>query len=152
VFVARIGLFMEKEYLSKGVSGSKVQLEEIQETPENVSAPNDPIHEVQDVIPPDVKALAPRRSMRARHTTKKFTHVTTEQRDILLLDNDEPMNYTEAMIRHDSEEWLGALECKIECMHDNQVWNLVDPIDGVRPIGCKCVFKKKTDKDGNVHI
>jgi hypothetical protein len=26
VFVARNGVFMEKEYLSKGVSGSKVQL------------------------------------------------------------------------------------------------------------------------------
>jgi hypothetical protein len=37
-------------------------------------------------------------------------------------------------------------------MHDNQVWDLVDTIDGVRPIGCKWVFKKKTDKDGNVHI
>jgi hypothetical protein len=29
---------------------------------------------------------------------------------------------------------------------------LVDPIDGVRPIGCKWVFKKKTDKDENIHI
>jgi hypothetical protein len=29
VFVACIGVFMEKEFLSKGVSGSKVQLEEI---------------------------------------------------------------------------------------------------------------------------
>jgi hypothetical protein len=37
-------------------------------------------------------------------------------------------------------------------MHDNQVWNLVDPIDGVRSIGCKWVFKKKADNDGNVHI
>jgi hypothetical protein len=44
------------------------------------------------------------------------------------------------------------MESKIESMHDNQVWNLVDPIDGVRPIGCKWVFKKKTDMDGNVYI
>jgi hypothetical protein len=29
---------------------------------------------------------------------------------------------------------------------------LVDPIDGVIPIGCKWVFKKKKDKDRNVHI
>ena len=29
VFVAHNGVFMEKEFLSKGVSGSKVQLEEI---------------------------------------------------------------------------------------------------------------------------
>jgi hypothetical protein len=43
VFVARNGVFMEKEFLFKGVSGSKVQLEEIQETPKNVSSPTDPI-------------------------------------------------------------------------------------------------------------
>jgi hypothetical protein len=62
------------------------------------------------------------------------------------------MTYTEAMMGPDSEKWPGAMESKIESMHDNQVWNLVDPIDGVRPIGCKWVFKKKMDKDGNVHI
>jgi hypothetical protein len=51
VFVARNGVFMEKEFLSKGVSESKVQLEEIQETPKNISAPTDLIHEVQYVVP-----------------------------------------------------------------------------------------------------
>jgi hypothetical protein len=34
---------MEKEFLSKGVSGSKVQLKEIQEIPKNISAPTDNI-------------------------------------------------------------------------------------------------------------
>ena len=33
-------------------------------------------------------------------------------------------------------------------MSDNQVWNLVDSIAGVRTIGCKWVFKVKTDMDG----
>jgi hypothetical protein len=120
-----------------------VQLEEIQETSKNVSAPTDPIQEVKDVVPPDVEARAPRKSIRARHTTKKFTLLTMEQRDILLLDNDKPMTYTEAMMGPDFEKWLGAMESEIESMHDNQVWNLVDPIDGVRPIGCKWVFKKR---------
>ena len=41
MFVARNGVFLEKEFLSKGVSGSKVQLEEIRETPENVLAPTE---------------------------------------------------------------------------------------------------------------
>jgi hypothetical protein len=41
VFVACNGVFLEKEFLSKGDSGSKVQLEEIQETPENVLAPTE---------------------------------------------------------------------------------------------------------------
>jgi hypothetical protein len=131
VFVAHNGFFMEKEFLSKGVSGSKGQL---QETPKNVSAPIDPIQEVQDVVPPDVEAPAPRRSIRACHATEMFTLLTTEQCDILLLDNDEPMTYTEAMMGPDSEKWLGAMESEIQSIHDNQVWNLVDPIDVVRPI------------------
>jgi hypothetical protein len=89
-------------------------------------------------------------SIRAHHATKKFTLLTTEQRDILLLDNDEPMIYTEAMMGPDSEKWLRAMESEIQSMHDNQGWNLVDPIDGMRPIGCKWIFE--ADKDGNVHI
>jgi hypothetical protein len=62
------------------------------------------------------------------------------------------MTYTEAMIGPDSEKWLGGMESEIQSMHDNQVWNLVDPIDCVRPISCKWVFKKKMDKDGNADI
>jgi len=37
-------------------------------------------------------------------------------------------------------------------MRENQVWNLVDPPDGVRAIECKWIFKKKIDADGKVHI
>jgi hypothetical protein len=62
------------------------------------------------------------------------------------------MTYMKAMMGPNSEIWLGPMECKIQSMHGNQVWNLVDPIDGVRPIGCKWVFKKKTIMDENVHI
>jgi hypothetical protein len=78
VFVTRNVVFMEKEFLSKGVSGSKVQLEEIQETLKNDSAPTNLIQEVQDVIPSDVEAPAPRRSIRACRVTEKFTLLTTE--------------------------------------------------------------------------
>jgi hypothetical protein len=62
------------------------------------------------------------------------------------------VTYTEVMMGPDSNKWLRAMESEIEFMHNNQVWNLVDLIDGVRPIDCKWVFKKKIDKDGNVHI
>jgi hypothetical protein len=108
VIVAHNGAFMEKEFLYKGVSGIKVQLEVIQETPENVSAHTDPIQQVQNVEPPGVEAPAPHRSIRARRTTEKFTLLTTEQCDILLLDNDEPMTYTEGMMRLDYEKWQAS--------------------------------------------
>ena len=94
VFVARNGVLLEKEFLSKGVSGSKVQLEEIWDVPEIVSAPTEPSHDEQEVVKPVVEEPAPRRSVRARRAPKKFTLLTTEQRDVLLLDNDEPKTYT----------------------------------------------------------
>jgi hypothetical protein len=145
-------MVLREKNLSKRVSGSKVRLEEIRETPKNISAPTDPIPEVENIVQLDVEASAPRRSIKAHRATEKFTLLSTKQSDILLLDNDEPMTYTEAMMGPDFEKWLGAMESKIESMHGNQVWNLVHPIDGVRPIGCKWIFKNKIDKDGNVHI
>jgi hypothetical protein len=44
-----------------------------------------------------------------------------KQCDILLLDNDEPMTYAEAIMGSDSEKWLGAMESELQSMHDNKV-------------------------------
>jgi hypothetical protein len=137
---------------TKGFSGSKVQLEEIQETPEIVSVPTEDPRDVQDVAQPIVEAPAPHRSIRARHATDKLNLLITEERHILLMENDEPLTYTEAMMGPDCEKWLEAMESELKSMHDNQDWNLVDQIDGVRPVDCKWIFKKKLDVDGNVHI
>jgi hypothetical protein len=72
----------------------------------------------------------------------------TGESDILLLDNDEPMTYAEAMMDPDIKKWQSAMRSEIDSMHDNQVQNLVDPPDGVKPIECKWVYKKKRDMDG----
>ena len=32
----------------------------------------------------------------------------------------------------------------------NQVWTLVDPLEGIKPIGCKLVFKNKKNMEGKV--
>ena len=87
-----------------------------------------------------------------RRAPQKFTLLTIGQRYILLLNNDDPKTYAEEIMGLDSNKWLGAIKLEIESMHDNQVWNLVDPIDGVRPMECKWIFKKKIDMDGNGHI
>ncbi|KAK8661374.1 hypothetical protein V6N13_090979 [Hibiscus sabdariffa] len=42
------------------------------------------------------------------------------------------------------------MRSEMDSMSDNQVWTLVEPPEGIKPIGCKWVFKKKTDMDGNV--
>ena len=115
--------------------------------PETGSAPTEPSRDKQEVAEPVVEELAPRRSVRARRAPEKFMLLTTGQRDVLLLDNDEAKTYMEAITGPDSEKWLGAMKSEIESMHSNQVGNLVDPIDGVRSVECKWIFKKK-DRHG----
>ena len=72
--------------------------------------------------------------------------------ELLLLDNDEPTTYAEAMADPNSEKWLDVMKSEIESMKENQVSNLIDPPDGVRTIECKWIYKKKKYMDGNVHI
>ena len=38
----------------------------------------------------------------------------------------------------------------MDSMYSNQVWTLVDAPEGVTPIGCKWVYKKKIGVDGQV--
>jgi hypothetical protein len=58
----------------------------------------------------------------------------------------------EAMMDPDFEKWQSAMRSEIDSMSENQVWNLVDQPDGVKPIECKWIYKKKKDMDGNVHV
>ncbi|KAL0427776.1 UNVERIFIED_CONTAM: Retrovirus-related Pol polyprotein from transposon RE2 [Sesamum latifolium] len=65
------------------------------------------------------------------------------------LDND-PKTYGEAMSDIDSDKWLEAIKSEMDSMGSNQVWILVDPPKGIRPVGCKCVYKRKFEADGGV--
>ena len=40
----------------------------------------------------------------------------------------------------------------MEFMKVNDVWTLVDPLEEVKSIGCKWVFKRKKGIDGKVEI
>jgi len=71
---------------------------------------------------------------------------------VFVLEDDEPADYKEAMAGPSSNEWLKAMKSEMESMYENQVWNLVDPPEGVKPIESKWIFKRKTDADGNVTI
>ena len=63
---------------------------------------------------------------------------------------DDPKTYNEAISDIDSEKCLEAMQSEIDSMHSNQVWTLVDPPEGIVPIGCKWIFKRKIGVDENV--
>ena len=72
--------------------------------------------------------------------------------NVLLLDNDEPASYEEAMMSPDSGKWQEAMQSEMESMSENQVWTLVDLPDSRKAVECKWIFKKKTDANGNVTV
>ena len=82
-------------------------------------------------------------------------HITAEG-DTLLSDHtirnlDEPSSYDGAMASPEAAKWQEAMDSEIKSMYDNHVWNLVDHTPGRKTVGCKWIFKKKTDMNGNVH-
>jgi hypothetical protein len=71
---------------------------------------------------------------------------------IILLDNNELVNYEEAMMSPESGKWLEAMKSELRSMSENQVWTLVEPPSDRKAVECKWIFKKKMDADGNVTV
>src|SRR6187399_142451 len=123
IFVAKNGSFLEKEFLSKEVSGRKVELDEVivpspifesstsQEIVPVIPTPiseevDDNDHETSDQV-----SAERRRSTRVRSAPEWYGNPVLE---IMLLDHDEPTNYEEAMMSPDSAKWLEAMKSEMD--------------------------------------
>ncbi|KAK8715759.1 hypothetical protein V6N13_043085 [Hibiscus sabdariffa] len=149
VFVARTGVFLEKEFLSSKMDRRNIELEEVQQ--QQVTEPE--VEQTSQIVEENSTNLETqplRRSMKERHEPRRYGFLVTSHGDVILIDQDEPKTYQEAVSSPDSEKWLEAMRSEMDSMSSNQVWTLVEPPEGIKPIGCKWVFKKKTDMDGNV--
>ena len=158
IFVAKNGSFLEKEFLSKEVSGRKVELDEVvvpslelessssqksvpvMHTPFSEEA-NDDDHEASDQV-----TTEPRRSTRVRFAPEWYENPVLE---VMLLDHDEPTNYEEAMMSPDSAKWLEAMKSEMGSIYENKVWTLVDLPDDRQAIENKWILKRT---DGNVTV
>ncbi|KAK8697972.1 hypothetical protein V6N13_114104 [Hibiscus sabdariffa] len=149
VFVARTGVFLEKEFLTNSGKSRNIELKEVQQQ-QDIEPEVEGISQAVEENPTDLETQPLRRSSRERHEPERYGFLVTTHGDVILVDQDEPKTYEEAVASPDSEKWLGAMRSEMDSMSDNQVWTLVEPPEGIKPIGCKWVFKKKTDMDGNV--
>ena len=59
-------------------------------------------------------------------------------------------NYNEAIKDKDAKIWQNAMMSKMKSMYSNQVWNFVEPPEGIKLIECKWIYKKKRGVDGKV--
>ena len=93
----------------------------------------------------------PRRSSRTSHNPERYGFLIKDNNDVMIVDQSDPTTYQEAMESLDFDKWLGAMKSEMQSMYDNQVRTLIDALEGLKIIGCKWVFKMKTDMDDNVH-
>ncbi|GKC40983.1 retrotransposon protein, putative, ty1-copia subclass [Tanacetum coccineum] len=142
--------------ISKEDNGSKIDLEEIQESIDEepiVNIVTQP--EVVTLVKPDDISLPIRRTSGRVSKPPQFYygfHIKEDKiSDSTLSELDEPANYKEAMASPKAAKWKEAMKSEIQSMYDNQVWNLVDTTPGLKTVGCKWIFKKKTNMDGKVH-
>ena len=110
-FVVKFGVFLEKEFLSKEVSGRKVELDEVtvpaplledSSSQKSVHVTPTPISEEandDDHVTSDQVTTEPRRSTRVRSAPDWYGNPVLE---VMLLDHDESTNYEEVMMSPDS--------------------------------------------------
>ena len=63
---------------------------------------------------------------------------------------DEPSTYKEALQQSDANEWLKAMNEEFQAHEKNNTWSIVDKNNMMNVIGCRWVYKKKKDENGNV--
>ena len=92
-----------------------------------------------------------RRSSRVRKSAIPSDYVVyLQETDYMSGLNQDPISFSEAMSRTDSEKWSDAMKDELNSMANNQVWDLVELPEGFRAVGCKWVYKTKTDASGNI--
>ncbi|XP_071933635.1 uncharacterized protein [Coffea arabica] len=142
----------QTEFILERDSGSRIDLEEIQDHQTNIEQP------VEEQLQPHndgahteaVDIQGPHRSVRVRSAPKRYEFLMSQSNDILVIQDDKPTTYQEVLDSPDSSKWLEAMNFEMNSMYDNKIWTLVDPPEGIKPVRCKWVFKKKTDMEGNV--
>ena len=94
------------------VCGRAQEVVPVAPTPIEVEA-CDSDHETSDQV-----TTKPRRSTRTRTASEWYGNPVLE---VMLLDNNEPTNYGEAMVGPNSDEWLKAIKSERGSMYENKV-------------------------------
>ena len=101
MFVSKHVVFLDKEFLLREDSGSKVELSEVQDALTYVSHLTEPeavIHD-DELIDDSSKTQVFRRTSRIHSVLERYGFLISKQKDVLLIENDEPTTYEESLNR-----------------------------------------------------
>ncbi|RVW20741.1 Retrovirus-related Pol polyprotein from transposon TNT 1-94 [Vitis vinifera] len=92
-----------------------------------------------------------RRSTRERRSTISDDYVVyLQEHEFDMGLEDDQISVSQVKQSSNSEKWIEAMKDEMKSMKDNGVWDLVELPKGVKPIGCKWIFKTKRDSKGNI--
>ncbi|GJX90842.1 zf-CCHC domain-containing protein, partial [Tanacetum coccineum] len=104
----------------------------------------------QEIDEPQSDIIPIRKYTRTRNAPNRMC-LNIEADEYELGDLNEPAIYKAALLDHESDKWLNAMNVEMQSMKDNKVWDLVDLPPNGKIVGSKWLLKKKTDMDGGVH-
>lgn len=88
-----------------------------------------------------------RRSQWTRTVPSQYDDFVTFDCELNFAAIDEPSSFQEATA---SDAWRGAMQREYDVLIKNGTWRLVNPPIGIKPIGCKWVYKNKYKVDGSL--
>ncbi|KAH9704345.1 hypothetical protein KPL70_011418 [Citrus sinensis] len=149
---------LEEDYMNNFKPKSKVILEELSgdQVDAQLSMPVTEHEEQQQpddqhrINPEQPSLLEPRRSGRVTRLPARYMLLGETYTAISDEHVQDPISYNEALIDRDVEFWKKAMNQEMESMYSNKVWELVEAPNGVKPIGCKWIYKRKRGVEGRV--
>ncbi|KAA0045342.1 gag/pol protein [Cucumis melo var. makuwa] len=92
---------------------------------------------------PSQSLRMPRRSGWVVSQPNRYLDLTETQ--VVIPDDgvEDPLSYKQAMNDVDKDQWVKAMDLEMESMYFNSMWELIDLPEGVKPIGCKWIYKRK---------
>lgn len=104
---------------------------------------DDQMADEEEVVPPPVR--------RSQRTTAGVPPVRyTEGANLVQHSAIEPKTFREAVASPHSAEWKSAMDDEIRSHQENCTWELAELPPHRKPIGCKWVYKCKSDQNGNL--
>ena len=156
VFVSKNATFLEEDHMRDHKPWSKMELNEATEESTRVvdeTGPSSKVNEGANTSSqshPSQSLGMPWCSERVVPQPNRYLSLTETQ--VVVPDDgvEDPLSYKQAINDANKDQWIKVMDLEMESMYFNLVWELVDPLEGVKPIGCKWIYKRKRDVAGKV--
>lgn len=98
----------------------------------------------------DVEITSIRRSERSNKGVPPERLIDEMHANIAVTKLIEPKSYNEAILSNQKEQWISAMNDEMQSLNDNCTYELVKLPENRQAIGCKWVYKIKTDASGEI--